>query len=116
MRIRSMRIDGFGKFSGFERGPFECPVTIFHGANEAGKSTLLAFIRRVFFGFPDGRSRRNPYPPLAGGRHGGSMTIVSDAGETFTLQRFQGMGGGTVTLSTASGEPLPTVELPSVPS
>ena len=109
-----MRIDGFGKFAGFDRGPFECPVTIFQGANEAGKSTLLAFIRRVFFGFPDRRSRRNPYPPLAGGRHGGSMTIVSDAGETFTLQRFKGVGGGAVSLSTASGEPLPTVDLPSL--
>ncbi len=111
MRIRSIRIDGFGKFSGFERGPFERPVTIFRGANEAGKSTLLAFIRRVLFGFPDRRSRRNPYPPLAGGRHGGRMTIVSDAGETFTVHRHQGAGGGPIALNTDSGEPRPAGEL-----
>ncbi len=112
MKIRGLRIDGFGKFADFECGPLERPVTIFQGANEAGKSTLLAFIRRVLFGFPDGRSRRNPYPPLAGGRHGGSITIVSDAGEIVTVHRVQGTGGGPVTLNAASGEPLPQAELP----
>ena len=114
MRIRSLHVDGFGKFAGFDCGPFEQSVTVFLGANEAGKSTLLAFIRRVLFGFPDGRSRRNPYPPLAGGRHGGSVTAVSDAGEVVTLSRFSGAGGGTVTLTSAAGEPIASTELPKL--
>lgn len=114
MRIRGLRIDGFGKFADFSCGPLEQPVTIFQGGNEAGKSTLLAFIRRVLFGFPDGRSRRNPYPPLAGGRHGGSITIVSDANEIVTVHRLQAAGGGRVKLITASGETLPPTDLPQL--
>ena len=106
MRIRSLHVAGFGKFADFRCGPFTRPVTIFHGANEAGKSTLLAFIRRVLFGFPDGRSRRNPYPPLVGGRHGGNITIVSDAGDVVTVERYQGSRGGPVSLTSASGESI----------
>ena len=66
MRIHGLHVDGFGRFADWRRGPFERPVTLFHGANEAGKSTLLEFIRRLLFGFPDGRSSSNPYPPLWG--------------------------------------------------
>ena len=111
MRIRGLHIDGFGHFADLELGPFDRPVTVLHGPNEAGKSTLLEFIRRVLFGFPDGRSRSNPYRPLAGGGHGGGVTIVGDGGETVTVRRFQGTGGGPVTLTAASGEPLADGEL-----
>ena len=111
MRIHDIRIDGFGCFADRSLGPFEWPVTVFHGPNETGKTTLLEFIRRLLFGFPDGRSRGNLYPPLAGGRHGGSATLVSDAGEIVTVQRFQGTGGGPVALTTASGGPLLEGEL-----
>ena len=112
MRIRELHIEGFGHFANREWGPFDRPVTVFHGPNEAGKSTLLEFVRRVLFGFPRGRSRDNRYPPLSGGRHGGRVTILSDAGETFTVQRFQGKGSGPITLTAASGETLPDIELP----
>ena len=111
MRIHRIHVNGFGRFADIGLGPFERPVTVFLGPNEAGKSTLLEFIRRVFFGFPDGRSTSNPYRPLAGGRHGGSLDVVSHAGETVTVQRFQGTGGGPVTLTAASGGLLPQGEL-----
>lgn len=116
MNLSSLRIDGFGRFANHSLGPFERPVTVFLGPNEAGKSTLLEFVRRVLFGFRAARGRApsgyNDYPPLAGGRHGGNVTIVSDAGETVTVQRFQGTGGGTITLTSESGEALPAGELP----
>ena len=116
MKLSSLHIDGFGRFAERTFGPFERPVTVFLGPNEAGKSTLLEFIRRVLFGFRTARGRApsgyNDYPPLAGGRHGGSVTIVSDADETVTVRRFQGTGGGTVTLTSESGVALPEGELP----
>lgn len=112
MRIRELHIEGFGHFADRKWGPFDRPVTVFHGPNEAGKSTLLEFVRRVLFGFPRGRSRDNRYPPLLGGRHGGRVTIFSDQGETFIVQRFQGKGSGPITLTAASGETLPDIELP----
>ena len=112
MRITGLHIDGFGRFTDRSFGPLECPVTVFYGPNEAGKSTLLEFIRRVLFGFPDGRSRSNPYPPLSGGRHGGRITIATDVGDLITIQRIQGRGAGPVTLSSGLGDAIQSNDLP----
>lgn len=113
MRIRELHIEGFGRFSGVHLGPFEHSVTVFHGLNEAGKSTLLEFIRRVLFGFRAGRGRpptgHNYYTPLSGGRHGGNVTVVSDEGELVTVQRMA--GPGTAILTKATGEVIPELEL-----
>ena len=110
MRVQRLRIDGFGHFADTEWGAFERPVTVFHGPNEAGKSTLLQFVRQVLFGFPGPRNSKH-YPAFAGGRYGGNVTIVSDSGETVIVQRTFGPRGGPVTLTTAEGEPLPNSEL-----
>ncbi len=111
MRITNLHIDGFGRLADRSFGPLERPVTVFYGANEAGKSTLLEFIRRILFGFPDGRSRGNPYPPLLGGRHGGRVTIATDAGQAITIDRAQGRGDGPVSLTTDTGDTLPAGDL-----
>ena len=111
MRIRDLHIDGFGHFSDRDFGPFDRPITVFHGPNEAGKTTLLEFIRAILFGFLDGRSRRNLYPPLFGGRHGGSITVESDDGEIVTVRRVSGTGGGQVTLVGKAGNPMPHTEI-----
>ena len=111
MRIRDLHIEGFGRFTDWRCGPFERPVTLFRGDNEAGKSTLLEFIRRLLFGFPHGLSRSNPYPPLAGGRHGGRLTLVGEAGEAIVVQRFTGAGGGQPELTDPNGMALSVSEL-----
>ncbi len=110
MRIQRLRIDGFGHFAEREWGGFERPVTVFYGPNEAGKSTLLEFVRQVLFGYSRANSATY-YPALAGGRYGSSVTIVSDGGETVIVQRTSGSHGGALTLTTAEGEPLPDSEL-----
>ena len=111
MRITGLHIDGFGRFADRSFGPLERPVTVFYGPNEAGKSTLLEFIRRILFGFPNRRGGTNEYPPLAGGRHGGRVTIATDAGEVITIDRAPGRGDGPVSLTTGAGETLPAGEL-----
>ena len=111
MRITGLHIDGFGRFADRSFGPWERPVTVLYGPNEAGKSTLLEFIRRILFGFPDGRTRANPYPALSGGSYGGRVTIATDAGEGITIQRSSGRGDGAVSVTTASGETLSAGEL-----
>ena len=111
MRITGLHIDGFGRFADRNFGPLERPVTVFYGPNEAGKSTLLEFIRRILFGFPNRRGGINEYPPLAGGRHGGRVTIATDAGEVITIDRTPGRGDGPVSLTTDAGEALPAGEL-----
>ena len=111
MRIHNLHIDGFGRFADRSFGPLEHPVTVFYGANEAGKSTLLEFIRRILFGFPARRVGTNEYLPLAGGRHGGRITIATDAGEIIVIDRSPGRGDGPVSLTTDAGETIPAGEL-----
>ena len=43
---------------------------MFYGPNEAGKSTLMNFLRAVLYGVTPQRRKRY-LPPLAGGRPGG---------------------------------------------
>ena len=112
MRIRELHIDGFGRFSGVEYGPLEGSVTVFYGPNEAGKSTLLEFVRRVLYGFPDGRSKTNLYPPLIGGNHGGRLTVEDSEGRRYDIRRTPGSRGGAVTITASTGQPQVEAALP----
>ena len=80
MRIAGWHIDGFGIFNDFDVNLSD-GLTVFLGPNEAGKSTLLGFLRAMLFGFPSRRSRAPQYPPLRGGRHGGRLTLCGPQGE-----------------------------------
>ena len=110
MRIDRLQIDGFGLFHRRDIGPFEATLAVIAGANEAGKSTLLAFIRTVLFGFPRQRSDQW-YPPLAGGNHGGSVVFIADDGQEYTVRRYRGPRGGKVTLNDADGSQLDGTDL-----
>ena len=106
MKIREIHVDGFGRFAGRKFGPLERPVTVFYGPNEAGKSTLLEFIRRMMYGFPDGRSRANQYLPFMGGNHGGRIAVEDSEGRRYDVRRTAGSRGGALTISAVPGEPV----------
>ena len=100
VRIEELFLDGFGHFHQRTLGPVDGRVTVFYGPNEAGKSTLLAFIRAILFGFP---ARFNShYPPTAGGRQGGRITLSDDVGSAYTVERYAGARGGLF-ISDSSG-------------
>ena len=105
MKLEELFLDGFGHFHQRTFSPAEGPVTVFLGPNEAGKSTLLAFIRTVIFGFPR-QGRDAHYPPLAGGRHGGRIHLSGDDGQAYTLERY----AGTVAVRNDAGDPLDPTE------
>lgn len=86
MIIERVQIDAFGAVSDFELSSLAEGLTLVHGPNEAGKSTLLAFIRFVLFGFRRGDAR---YQPPAGSRHGGRLWL-RDAQGTYVLERMAG--------------------------
>ena len=52
MKIDRLHIDGFGVFHDREISGFSDGVNILYGPNEAGKSTLLDFIRFTLFDYP----------------------------------------------------------------
>ena len=100
MRLEELYLDGFGHFHQQIIGSISAPVTVFYGPNEAGKSTLLAFIRAILFGFP---ARFNGhYPPLDGGKHGGRVKLSNDAGIIYDVERYSGARGG-LSVVTPSG-------------
>ena len=102
MKIERLSIDGFGHFSGQELGPLDGGLVVFHGPNEAGKTTLLAFIQSILFGFP---RKTDPLwvPALEGGRHGGRIVLTDGSGERYVIERHQGTHGGPVTVSLPDG-------------
>lgn len=89
MQINAIYIDGFGKFSSLSMEGLPSGLVVFTGANEAGKSTLFTFIRRMFFGIPNTRLC-NLYPPLEGGKHGGRLAVVDSAGDRWVIERSAG--------------------------
>src|SRR2546430_1460512 len=75
MKIENIRVDGFGVWNDQSWELLEPGLNVFHGPNETGKSTLMAFVRSILFGF-DRRGSVRRYEPLNGGTHGGWLDLV----------------------------------------
>ncbi|MCW3135166.1 MAG: AAA family ATPase, partial [Methanophagales archaeon] len=115
MKFEEIYIDGFGIFHDYHIKNLTSGLTIFIGPNEAGKSTILSFQKRILFGFPDRRSKLNLYPPLAGGNHGGRLIVSADDNTRYIIERYSkgandvkvilpdGSTGGTTELSNLLG-------------
>ncbi len=85
MKIKDLHIDGFGVWNDLKLAELNERITVFYGPNEAGKTTLLQFIRAMLYGFSPPRRQRY-LPPLRGGRPGGALTVLSPQG-VYTLDR-----------------------------
>lgn len=88
MRIKDIEVDGFGVWNGVKLQELPPGVTVLYGPNEAGKTTLMQFVRTVLYGFSPLRRQRY-LPPVFGGSPGGRLRVSDGAGE-FLLQRFAG--------------------------
>jgi uncharacterized protein YhaN len=88
MRIDEIAVDGFGLLHDLTVAPAP-GLTIVRGENEAGKTSLMAFIRAILFGF-DPRA----YPALAGGRRGGHLTVSMADGTVRRIERYGTAEGG----------------------
>jgi len=86
MIIRELHIDGFGIFRDRSFTDLTEGINLFTGENEAGKSTLLKFIRYTLFGYP--RSIEERMHPLAGGAHGGRIRTLLSSGREVTFERM----------------------------
>jgi len=103
MKIVSWSIDGFGVFRDHAGPELPDGITVLHGPNEAGKSTLLAFIRGVLFGFKDRRSG-TVYEAPTGALHGGRLVLQSD-GRLLTVDRQAGRRNAPPHVTYGDGEP-----------
>ena len=85
MKITDVQVGGFGVWKGLSVDNISDEITVFCGYNEAGKTTLMQFIRSMMFGFST--ERLNKYtPPVYGGLAGGSLDITTPTG-VFEVQR-----------------------------
>ncbi|MFL5358130.1 AAA family ATPase [Archangium sp.] len=103
-RIDVLRVLGFGHFSehSLELGP---GLNLLYGPNEAGKSTLLAFIRTMLFGLEKrGRSEAR-YEP-ASGTFGGELWVRSDAGPLVVRRVADRRGRAPLTVLSPEGHEL----------
>ncbi|MFP3420864.1 AAA family ATPase [Bacillus sp. SIMBA_154] len=89
MKIRSLHIANFGKFSNrtfhFSGDGFQ----LVYGLNESGKTTLKAFIESMLFGF----SKSKMYKPKQGSFYGGSLTCVDEELGVIHIERTSDQGG-----------------------
>lgn len=96
MYIKKVKILGFGKWVDKEFD-FHSDLQIIRGANESGKTTLLAFIKSILFGFATGKQKYAQYLPKNSSQYGGELTLV-DNDDTWLIRRKEGKFGGEVTL------------------
>lgn len=70
MRIDGIEIERFGAWRGFSQPLHSNGLSVIYGPNEAGKTTLLRFIRGVLYGFPTDDApqarRRSRHEPMSG--------------------------------------------------
>lgn len=104
MKISEIHIDGFGVWHDLKLGGLSPQLTAFYGPNEAGKTTLMQFMRGVLYGISP--KRRSRYlPPVNGGRPGGSLRILEDR-QSLLVSRIADRGNddhGLVTIIDESG-------------
>ncbi|MFP6673674.1 MAG: AAA family ATPase, partial [Pirellulaceae bacterium] len=79
MKITDVKVDGFGIWSDLTIDQLGEHLTVFYGPNEAGKTTLMQFVRAVLYGYAD--ERRQYATPVYGGVAGGKLTIRSLNGQ-----------------------------------
>ena len=101
MRLSGLYVDGWGMLHDFTLGEKDLGrgLNVVFGPNEAGKSTLLSFIRAILFGFKAGGPG---YEPLQGGRRGGHL-LLEDGQELYRVERY-GRGKGKVTVDLPGGD------------
>lgn len=85
MRISELQVDGFGVWKGLSIDSLAPDITVVYGQNEAGKTTLMQFVRSVLFGFAEDRLEKYS-PPVYGGLAGGSLFVAAPEGN-FEIQR-----------------------------
>ncbi|MDU0204024.1 AAA family ATPase [Paenibacillus sp. MAH-36] len=93
MKIVSIQVEGFGSLRQRQLDT-DSPLALFYGANEAGKSTLMGFVRAVLFGFPTRQNRSERYEPLGGGAHGGALTLQDEQGQLIRVERYDAPAAG----------------------
>ncbi len=104
MRIERIEAIAYGAIGG-RVVDLTAGLTVIHGPNESGKSSMMQLIRGVLFGFP--ALRRDSEGPLrepkGGGQRSGRVDLVTDDGHQIRIERTH---GSTVSITDEKGQPI----------
>ena len=91
MKIKQLKIEGFGKLIN-QAYDFKDMTTVI-GDNETGKSTILAFIKYMLFGFENATTSNQNYNPLDLKTYGGKI-LLSHEGKEIQIERVKILRSG----------------------
>lgn len=113
MWIAEIHLERFGGLAGARITGLGPGVNLVIGLNEAGKSTIVEFIRSVCFGFSKKSGRANTYAPLQGGLRRGRL-IVHAADRKVCVERIERRGRkeGNLSITDEFGEILQPQDFP----
>lgn len=96
MKLRKVEIDNFGKLKGFSLD-FSEGMNFIYGNNEDGKTTLMSFIKMMFYSnvgaARDLSNLRKKYRPWDGSAMGGAIEFEAD-GRMYRIQKRFGVTAG----------------------
>lgn len=93
MKILSLHIENFGKFSGYDH-VFSDGLNVINAPNAWGKTTLSTFIKAMFYGMEKKgnlkayAAERSKYLPWQGGLYGGSLMFEAKGKQYRVLRTF----------------------------
>jgi len=93
MKFTGWRVEGMGLLENYFVDELSPGLNLFLGPNEAGKTTLLEFVRGMLFGFEVKKGRPVRFPARPGLRHGGRLMVETEDGRA-TIERFAGKNAG----------------------
>lgn len=92
MRIKNLKIGSFGKLEDVGIGLDE-KITVIHGKNEAGKSSVATFIKYMLYGFDSSKksdvseNQKKKYMPWNGDECSGELEFEAADGKTYVAVR-----------------------------
>ncbi|GGB65997.1 ATP-binding protein [Fictibacillus barbaricus] len=105
MKIVSLHIYHFGGLRDCKISFEQSGLQLLFGENEAGKTTLMDFMKCMLYGFPAKNQSERRYEPKNGNRMGGKMTIQHKKYGRWTIERIAGTKvTGDVTLYDETGQ------------
>lgn len=75
MRVRQLRVDRYGALHDWHAADLPGGLTVIHGPNEAGKSTLFDLLTSLLYGFSPATGEKHPYHPW---RDGAPLDVTAD--------------------------------------
>jgi uncharacterized protein YhaN len=106
MRIKRISITAFGATRGLEFAELDPALTVVYGTNEAGKTTLMNFVRTMLYGF-DGARRKHYIPPATGNRGGGAIDVLTSEGTARIVRYAVGQDPDRDELTLTASDGLP---------